>query len=147
MFKKTDPTFILHRLRWGSGQSTPAIVAGQSWSRVTTPLRLMEILPKKGGIIVQRWDRRSCRAEANFSKVGGKKTKCHRKVYDEVVVCWGEALLCLFLESWICVLLGLLLHWHTAPLPFNSRIREPYQNLHVFREVFPKRNPYIQKKL
>ena len=49
-----------------------------------------------------------------FPKLEEKNTKCHRKVYDEVVACWGEALLCLFLESWICVLLGLLLHWHTG---------------------------------
>lgn len=40
---------------------------------------------------------------------------------------------------------GFVCYFTSTPLPFNSRIREPYQNLHVFREVFPKRKPYIPK--
>ena len=126
----------------------------------------MEILPKKGGIIVQRWDRRSCRVKP-FFQVWGKKA-CHRVSHHELSCLGG--LLCMFLEIWMCITRtfgalahcwwiltdidwpwsvtgACLLNFTSTPLPSDYRIREPYQNLHVFREVFPKRKPYITKKI
>ena len=148
-------TFILHRLRWGSGQSTPAIVAGQSWSRVMTPLRLMEILPKK------RWDHcTEMRSEvlscwSQFFQSWRKKNQVPQKsVRWSCCVLGGGIVVLVFGELDLCITrtVAALAHWWwtgpgslnftSTPLPFNSRIREPYQNLHVFREVFPKRNPY-----
>ena len=116
----------------------------------------------------------------HFSKLEGKKTLCHRKGLRWMCRVWGEALLCMFLEIWICVLLpiglllhwwtkspnfiyffwrfGLLLHWHTgdglALVHWTSHLLRCHltqesgnrtRTSMSFREVFPKRKPYIQK--